>query len=175
MVILTGLFTLITAPVVANRVGELAYREQNIRDDLLTRDEMRETGENGNPVPMTCTENDSWDITEGVGATALGVAWARAREVASQCPLFTDPYVQLFVDAAMERGWRLPPEQARSSASGRFRVTRPRARNGSTSLHRGGANGIEQASDPRRGSGCQGLAAAVVGRNRAGTRSTSPR
>lgn len=47
MVILTGLFTLITAPVVANRVGQLAYREQNIRDDLLTRDEMRELAENG--------------------------------------------------------------------------------------------------------------------------------
>ena len=43
--ILTGLFTLITAPVVANRVGQLAYREQIIRDDLLTRDEMREFAE----------------------------------------------------------------------------------------------------------------------------------
>jgi multicomponent Na+:H+ antiporter subunit G len=42
MVILTGLFTLITAPVIANRVGQLAYREQNFRDDLLTRDEMQE-------------------------------------------------------------------------------------------------------------------------------------
>ncbi|VEG51482.1 putative monovalent cation/H+ antiporter subunit G [Mycolicibacterium aurum] len=42
MLILTGLFTLITAPVIANRVGQLAYREQNIRDDLLTRDEMHE-------------------------------------------------------------------------------------------------------------------------------------
>ena len=42
MIILTGLFTLITAPVVAHRVGQLAYREQNIRDDLLTVDEMRE-------------------------------------------------------------------------------------------------------------------------------------
>jgi multicomponent Na+:H+ antiporter subunit G len=47
MVILTGLFTLITAPVVANRVGQLAYREQNIRDDLLARDEMLEFSENG--------------------------------------------------------------------------------------------------------------------------------
>ena len=53
MIVLTGLFTLITAPVVANRVGQLAYREQNIRDDLLTRDEMldfaenRESGTNG--------------------------------------------------------------------------------------------------------------------------------
>jgi multicomponent Na+:H+ antiporter subunit G len=47
MVILTGLFTLITAPVVANRVGQLAYHEQNIRDDLLTRDEMAEFGDTG--------------------------------------------------------------------------------------------------------------------------------
>src|ERR1700709_1794697 len=45
MVILTGLFTLITAPVVANRVGQLAYREQNIREDLLTTDEMSELTE----------------------------------------------------------------------------------------------------------------------------------
>lgn len=47
MVILTGLFTLITAPVIANRVGQLAYHEQNIRDDLLTRDEMAESEETG--------------------------------------------------------------------------------------------------------------------------------
>ncbi|OBI78883.1 monovalent cation/H(+) antiporter subunit G [Mycobacterium sp. E740] len=42
MLVLTGLFTVITAPVVANRVGQLAYREQNVRDDLLTADEMDE-------------------------------------------------------------------------------------------------------------------------------------
>lgn len=45
MLILTGLFTVITAPVVANRVGQLAYREQNIRDDLLTTDEMDDLAE----------------------------------------------------------------------------------------------------------------------------------
>jgi multicomponent Na+:H+ antiporter subunit G len=49
MVILTGLFTLITAPVVANRVGQLAYREQNIRNDLLTKDEMHEFAERREP------------------------------------------------------------------------------------------------------------------------------
>jgi multicomponent Na+:H+ antiporter subunit G len=27
---------------VANRVGQLAYREQNVRDDLLTKDELYE-------------------------------------------------------------------------------------------------------------------------------------
>ncbi|MGE2729336.1 monovalent cation/H(+) antiporter subunit G [Mycolicibacterium vaccae] len=42
MLLLTGMFTIITAPVIANRVGQLAYREQNIRDDLMTRDEMHE-------------------------------------------------------------------------------------------------------------------------------------
>ena len=42
MIVLTGMFTLITAPVVANRVGQLAYREHNVRDDLLTVDELRE-------------------------------------------------------------------------------------------------------------------------------------
>ncbi|MGX9789422.1 monovalent cation/H(+) antiporter subunit G [Mycobacterium sp. MMS18-G62] len=49
MIILTGLFTVITAPVVANRVGQLAYREQNIRDDLLARDDMHEFAENREP------------------------------------------------------------------------------------------------------------------------------
>jgi multicomponent Na+:H+ antiporter subunit G len=42
MLILTGMFTLITAPVIANRVGQLAYREHNVRDDLLTVDEIDE-------------------------------------------------------------------------------------------------------------------------------------
>ncbi len=42
MLVLTGLFTLITAPVVANRVGQLAYRERCIRADLLTTDELAE-------------------------------------------------------------------------------------------------------------------------------------
>jgi multicomponent Na+:H+ antiporter subunit G len=47
MIILTGMFTLITAPVVAQRVGQLAYREQNLQDSLAI-DEMREyTTEDG--------------------------------------------------------------------------------------------------------------------------------
>ena len=46
MLILAGLFTLITAPVVANRVGQLAYREQSFRDDLLIRDELEDHGAN---------------------------------------------------------------------------------------------------------------------------------
>lgn len=41
MIILTAMFTLITAPVVANRVGRLAYHEGCVREDLLTVDELR--------------------------------------------------------------------------------------------------------------------------------------
>ena len=44
MIILTGLFTIITAPVVAQRVGQLAYREQNVKDQLAI-DEMRDSAE----------------------------------------------------------------------------------------------------------------------------------
>jgi methyltransferase (TIGR00027 family) len=54
---------------------------------------------------MARTDDDSWDITESVGATALGVAMARAAESDCDCPLFTDRYAQLFVDAAVKRGW----------------------------------------------------------------------
>lgn len=58
---------------------------------------------------MARTDDDSWDITDGVGATALGVAWARSQEAHSSCPLFTDAYAQRFIEAAMARGWQLPP------------------------------------------------------------------
>jgi multicomponent Na+:H+ antiporter subunit G len=47
MLVLTGAFTVITAPVVAHRVGQLAYREQDIRESL-TVDEMEGgDGQNG--------------------------------------------------------------------------------------------------------------------------------
>ncbi len=54
---------------------------------------------------MVRTDDDSWDITESVGATALGVAMARAAESDCDCPLFTDRYAQTFIDAAIKRGW----------------------------------------------------------------------
>jgi methyltransferase (TIGR00027 family) len=58
---------------------------------------------------MTRTDDDTWDITESVGATALGVAMARAAESqADCCRLFDDPFAQWFVDAATERGWQSP-------------------------------------------------------------------
>lgn len=47
MLVLTGVFTVVTAPVIAQRVGQLAYREQSIRDDLLTVDQLSDTPPDG--------------------------------------------------------------------------------------------------------------------------------
>jgi methyltransferase (TIGR00027 family) len=61
---------------------------------------------------MTRTDDDTWDITESVGATALAVAAARAAETESAQPLFRDPYARVFLDAAGTGTWsvfdRLP-------------------------------------------------------------------
>ncbi len=48
---------------------------------------------------MPRTDDDSWDITEGVGATALGIAAARAAETAGDDPIIHDPFARVFVDA----------------------------------------------------------------------------
>lgn len=56
---------------------------------------------------MARTDDDTWDITESVGATALGVAAARAAENAREDRLFDDPYAQLFIDAAGAGMWTL--------------------------------------------------------------------
>ena len=62
------------------------------------------------------TDNDSWEITESVGATALGVASARAAETRSENPLIKDPFAQVFLDAVGDGAWnwhsapQLPPE-----------------------------------------------------------------
>jgi methyltransferase (TIGR00027 family) len=96
-------------------------------------------------VATARTDDDSWDITEGVGQTALGVAMARAGEATSELPLFSDPYAQLFLDAATERGWRQPPP---------YMVERIRSISGYAASRTkwfdeyfiaAGANGIEQA------------------------------
>ena len=40
MLVLVGIFTLVTAPVIAHTVGRVAYREQRGRDGLLIVNEM---------------------------------------------------------------------------------------------------------------------------------------
>ncbi len=45
------------------------------------------------------TDNDTWDITSSVGATALFVAAARALEANKPDPLVVDPYAEIFCRA----------------------------------------------------------------------------
>ena len=51
------------------------------------------------------TDNDSWEITESVGATALGVAAARAAETESENPLISDPFARVFLDTVGNGVW----------------------------------------------------------------------
>jgi methyltransferase (TIGR00027 family) len=99
----------------------------------------------GNQVAMARTDDDSWDITEGVGQTALGVAWSRSQEATSDCPLFTDPYARLFVDAALDRGWELPPKYMldRIRSIGGYAASRTKWFD--EYFIAAGANGIDQA------------------------------
>lgn len=63
---------------------------------------------------MPRTDDDSWDITESVGSTALGVAAARAAETESEDPLIQDPFARAFVEAAGEGMWSLVANPALS-------------------------------------------------------------
>jgi methyltransferase (TIGR00027 family) len=56
---------------------------------------------------MARTDDDTWDIRESVGATALGVAGGRAAETNSADPLISDPYAQLFLEAAGDGLWKI--------------------------------------------------------------------
>ena len=51
-------------------------------------------------APSTRTDGDSWEITESVGATALGVAAARAVETARDDALIRDEFAYLLVSSA---------------------------------------------------------------------------
>ncbi|MGB8793628.1 MAG: class I SAM-dependent methyltransferase [Mycobacterium sp.] len=54
---------------------------------------------------MARTDNDSWEITESVGATALGVAAARAADTESDDPLISDPFARVFLDRVGNGVW----------------------------------------------------------------------
>ena len=56
---------------------------------------------------MQRTDNDSWNITESVGATALGVAAARAAETERPDPLIKDPFARAFLEEAGAGMWNL--------------------------------------------------------------------
>jgi O-methyltransferase involved in polyketide biosynthesis len=69
------------------------------------------------------TDNDTWEITGSVGATALGVASARAAETESENPMIRDPFARVFLDAAGDGLWnwysatQLPSELLEASCS----------------------------------------------------------
>jgi methyltransferase (TIGR00027 family) len=67
-------------------------------------------------MAMPRTDNDSWEITESVGSTALGVAAARAAETDSDNPLIRDPFARAFLDAAGEGIWSLTSDPKLSTA-----------------------------------------------------------
>ena len=89
--------------------------ERALRDEVNQRSEVTggpgtvQTGSDADVEgrTMTRTDDDTWDITESVGATALSVAAARAAETESAQPLFRDPFARVFLDAAGEGTWSL--------------------------------------------------------------------
>src|SRR5246127_4036225 len=56
-------------------------------------------------ISVARTDNDSWEITESVGATALGVAASRAVETESDNPLIRDPFARVFLDTVGDGVW----------------------------------------------------------------------
>jgi len=56
-------------------------------------------------IGLSRSDDDSWEITESVGATALAIAVARAVETERDHPLIIDPYAKLFLEAAGEGSW----------------------------------------------------------------------
>lgn len=87
----------------------------------------------------------SRSITESLSAVTLAVAWSRAQEQDTECPLFTDPYAQKFVDAAVERGWQQPAAAMaeRMKAAGGYAASRTKWFD--EFFIAAGANGIDQA------------------------------
>ena len=76
-------------------------------------------------APSIRTDGDSWDITESVGATALGVAAARAVETAREDALIRDEFAYLLVSSAgpqwaqmasSDPGWLADDEDFRRAA-----------------------------------------------------------
>ncbi len=94
---------------------------------------------------MSRTDDDSWDITEGVGATALSVARARVTETDSDCPLYTDPYAHYFVEAAVAAGWSSPFGEDGERMRAMSAYIASRTKHFDDFFTTAGANGLDQA------------------------------
>jgi methyltransferase (TIGR00027 family) len=77
-------------------------------------------------------------------AGALTVAMARRGEAHADCPLFSDPYAQVFVDAAEARGYELPAGEMADRINGIANYTSSRTKWFDEYFIAAGANGIEQ-------------------------------
>ncbi len=71
---------------------------------------------------MARTDDDTWDIYESVGATALGVASGRAAETNSAYPLISDPDAKCSSKRPATASGRLP-EQMKYQLTGRSDLT----------------------------------------------------
>ena len=93
---------------------------------------------------MSRTDDDTWDITEGVGATALSVARARAGETDSDCPLYTDPYAHFFIEAAVAAGWTSPFGEDGERMQAMSAYIASRTKHFDDFFTTAGANGLDQ-------------------------------
>ena len=128
MLILTGIFTVITAPVVANRVGQLAYREQNIHDTLTKR---RTSTSTPKAARMARTDDDSWDITEERRRDRAGHRVGAVPGVDVGVPAVHRPYAEVFIERPSRAAGNCR-SVTWPSGSARLRVTPHPAPSGST-------------------------------------------
>ncbi|MBO0681507.1 SAM-dependent methyltransferase [Mycolicibacterium sp. S2-37] len=77
-------------------------------------------------------------------AGALAVAIARRGEAHADCPLFNDPYAQVFIDAAEARGCAIPVGESADGLEGFANYTSSRTKYFDEFFIAAGANGIEQ-------------------------------
>jgi methyltransferase (TIGR00027 family) len=76
--------------------------------------------------------------------SALTVALARQRESHADCPLFKDPYAQVFIDAALSRGCNLPTDEALERIDGIANYASSRTKWFDEFFIAAGAYGVEQ-------------------------------
>ncbi|WP_197373458.1 SAM-dependent methyltransferase [Mycolicibacterium baixiangningiae] len=76
--------------------------------------------------------------------SALTVALARQKESHTECPLFNDPYAQVFIDAALSRGCQLPTDESLERIDGIANYASSRTKWFDEFFIAAGAHGIEQ-------------------------------
>lgn len=77
-------------------------------------------------------------------ASALAVALARRSGSHADCPLFDDPYAQVFIDAAVSRGCQLPTDETAARINGIANYASSRTKWFDEYFIAAGAHGLEQ-------------------------------